>query len=78
MYTAEFEKGRVERKAGFQSRQALAESQAQSRLPVGRFQKTIIPSSKSSVSISARYVHPSDDAVLAAVERLNGPRMLLQ
>jgi hypothetical protein len=77
MYTAEFEKGRVERKAGFQSRQALAESRAQARLPVGRFQK-IIPSSKSSVSTSARYVHPSDDAVLATVERLNGPRMLLQ
>jgi integrase len=32
----------------------------------------------SSISISARYVHPSDDALLAAVERLNGPRMLLQ
>ena len=26
----------------------------------------------SSVGISARYVHPSDDAVLAAVERLGG------
>jgi hypothetical protein len=46
MYTAEFEKGRVERKAGFQSRQTLAESQAQPRLPLGRFQKTLIPSSK--------------------------------